>query len=47
LLAKRQADAKDCIKCGTCERECTQHIPVMSRIAEFAGITINEMLKGA
>lgn len=38
MLAKRRADAKDCIRCGACERECTQHIPVMERIAEIAEI---------
>ena len=26
MLAKRKADAKDCIKCGNCEEQCTQRI---------------------
>jgi len=38
MLAKRKANAGDCIKCGACERECTQHIGIMERIAEIAEI---------
>ncbi|MHB1484311.1 MAG: aldo/keto reductase [Saccharofermentanales bacterium] len=38
MLAKRKADAKDCIKCGKCEKQCTQHINIMERIAEIAEI---------
>jgi len=38
MLAKRKADAKDCIKCGACEKECTQHIGVISRLEEIAEI---------
>lgn len=28
--------AKDCIKCGKCERECTQHLPIIKRLEEVA-----------
>jgi len=38
MLAKRKADAKDCIKCGACEKECTQHIGIISRLEEIAEI---------
>jgi len=41
MLAKRKADAKDCIQCGRCEAECTQHIPIMKRMAELAEIEAN------
>lgn len=26
--------AKDCIECGKCERECTQHLPIINRLKE-------------
>ena len=38
MLAKRKADAKDCIKCGACEKECTQHIDIIARLGEIAKI---------
>jgi len=38
MLAKRKADAKDCIKCGNCERQCTQHINIIERLAELSEI---------
>lgn len=38
MLAKRKADAGDCVQCGACERECTQHINIMQRMAELADI---------
>jgi predicted aldo/keto reductase-like oxidoreductase len=38
MLAKRKADAKDCIKCGACEKQCTQHINIIERLAELAEI---------
>lgn len=28
--------AKDCIKCGRCEQECTQHLPIIKRLEEIA-----------
>ena len=37
-LAKRKANAKDCIKCGNCEEQCTQHINIIERLAEIAEI---------
>lgn len=27
--------AKDCIKCGQCEERCTQHLPIMQRLADL------------
>lgn len=38
MLAKRKADARDCIKCGNCEKQCTQHINIIQRLSEFAEI---------
>lgn len=38
MLAKRKADAKDCIKCGNCEKQCTQHINIIERLSELAEI---------
>lgn len=38
MLAKRKADAKDCIKCGSCEKQCTQHINIIERLAELSEI---------
>ena len=38
MLAKREADAKDCIKCGRCETQCTQHINIIERLAELSEI---------
>ncbi|WP_313584691.1 aldo/keto reductase [Lacrimispora sp.] len=29
--------AGDCIKCGKCEKLCTQHLPIIKRLAEIAG----------
>ena len=37
-FAKREADAKDCAKCGACEKQCTQHIDIVGRLEEIAGI---------
>ncbi|MCF7957805.1 MAG: aldo/keto reductase [Phycisphaerae bacterium] len=37
LVADRQAEAGDCISCGQCETECTQHLKIMDRLKEIAG----------
>jgi predicted aldo/keto reductase-like oxidoreductase len=37
-LAKRKAEAKDCVKCGNCEEQCTQHINIIERLEELADI---------
>ncbi len=29
--------AAECIKCGKCEKLCTQHLPIMERLTEIAG----------
>ena len=31
-----KGQAQDCIKCGKCENECTQHLPIISRLEEIA-----------
>ena len=36
MLAKRKADAKDCIKCGNCEAQCPQKINIRDRLSEIA-----------
>ena len=28
--------SKDCIKCGKCQRECTQHLPIVDRLKEIS-----------
>lgn len=30
--------AADCIACGKCERQCTQHLPIIERLGEIASI---------
>ena len=32
--------AADCIACGECESKCTQHLPIISRLAEIAALKI-------
>ncbi len=32
------ADAKDCTACGACEKACTQHLPIIARLEEIAGV---------
>ncbi|MEF9941187.1 MAG: aldo/keto reductase [Lachnospiraceae bacterium] len=34
--ANTKGRAKDCIACGKCEQECTQHLPIISRLKEIA-----------
>jgi predicted aldo/keto reductase-like oxidoreductase len=36
ILASSKANAKDCIKCGKCERVCTQHLNIIERLEEMA-----------
>lgn len=36
LLAGKKDTEKDCISCGLCEQECTQHLPIIKRLAEFS-----------
>ena len=36
LLVDRKASAGDCIQCGKCEAECTQHLHIIERLAEIA-----------
>lgn len=31
------AKAKECIACGQCERQCTQHLPIIERLRETSG----------
>ncbi len=37
LVADRKADAGDCIDCGQCETECTQHLKIIERLKDIAG----------
>lgn len=36
ILAGKKYSAADCIECGLCELECTQHLPIIDRLKEFA-----------
>lgn len=36
LLAGKKDTEKKCIECGLCEEECTQHLPIIKRLAEFS-----------
>lgn len=35
ILAGRKGTSQKCIECGYCERECTQHLPIIERLKEF------------
>jgi predicted aldo/keto reductase-like oxidoreductase len=35
ILAGKKGTAKDCISCGLCEKECTQHLPIIERLKKF------------
>jgi len=35
-LVDRVAEASDCIECGQCEEDCTQHLNIMERLREIA-----------
>jgi uncharacterized protein len=30
--------AAECLKCGQCEKACTQHLPIIERLAAIAGL---------
>lgn len=36
LLADRNADAADCVRCGRCEMACTQHLDIVNRLQQIA-----------
>ena len=36
LLAEDLPRAAECIKCGKCEKVCTQHLPIIKRLKKFA-----------
>lgn len=36
ILAGKKGTAEDCTACGLCEAECTQHLPIINRLKEFA-----------
>lgn len=35
-LVMRKAEAVECTECGICEEDCTQHLPIIERLAEIA-----------
>jgi predicted aldo/keto reductase-like oxidoreductase len=35
MLVGKEGTAKTCIECGICEKECTQHLPIIERLKEF------------
>lgn len=36
LVADRDADAADCVRCGRCEMACTQHLDIINRLETIA-----------
>ena len=36
LLVEDLPRAKECTACGKCEKLCTQHLPIIKRLKEFA-----------
>jgi len=36
ILGGKRGTAELCIECGLCEKECTQHLPIIERLKEFA-----------
>jgi predicted aldo/keto reductase-like oxidoreductase len=36
ILGGKRGQASDCIECGICEEECTQHLPIIDRLKEIA-----------
>lgn len=36
VLAGKKGTAEKCIECGICENECTQHLPIISRLKEIS-----------
>ncbi len=36
------AEAGNCTRCGQCEEACTQHLPIMDRLSEIAGLGAKE-----
>lgn len=36
VLTGKKGQAETCIECGLCEEECTQHLPIIARLQEFA-----------
>lgn len=34
----KQEKAKECIACGKCEEQCTQHLPIIDRLKEIAAL---------
>lgn len=37
ILADRNANAADCVRCGRCEMACTQHLDIVNRLGRIAG----------
>ncbi len=35
-LVGSRATAEDCVACGVCEHECTQHLPIIERLKKFS-----------
>ncbi len=36
LKSREESRAENCVKCGICEKKCTQHLPIIERLKECA-----------
>ncbi len=40
LKSRDESLAKNCVDCGLCETQCTQHLPIIERLQECAEVEI-------
>jgi predicted aldo/keto reductase-like oxidoreductase len=37
-LFSRDAKAKDCVQCGSCEKQCPQHIAIIDYVSKLSAL---------